>query len=247
MIRATTLTLAALASLSLTPSAPAAEKAAAPACDPATGVCTVAAPRDAAPGGKHMWADSRLFTDAPPLEVQKWLTGKPELEGKFIVIEFWRTWCGACKRLTPLMNTLHQKYGNELVVIGITGESEEKVRAYAGPKKEYCIALDLPQPVKEGDTVQQEAAARAEAEPIAALPDQAAGPAANRPGQGRYEAQFGVWGWPHVIILEPQYRTVIWEGFPGLKGYELTEAKIEKMLAIGRASKQDAPTGKKQP
>ena len=53
-----------------------------------------------------MWADSRLFTDAPPLEVQKWLTGKPELEGKFIVIEFWRTWCGACKRLTPLMNTL---------------------------------------------------------------------------------------------------------------------------------------------
>jgi thiol-disulfide isomerase/thioredoxin len=219
---------------------------AAPAnCDPDTGVCVVQPPRDIASGGKHLWADSRLFTDAPPLEVQKWLTDKPEMKGKFVVIEFWRTWCGACKRMTPLMNTLHKKYGKELVVIGITGEAEETIKAYAGPKKEYFLALDLPLPVQEGDQPQEAEAAQAEAEPVTGLPDQADRQVAARPGQGRYEAQFGVWGWPHVIILEPQYRTIIWEGFPGLKGFELTEAKIEKILAIGRTAKQEEAAAKK--
>ncbi len=71
---------------------------------------------------------------------------KPETEGKFVIIEFWRTWCGACKRMTPLMNTLHRKFGDELVVIGITGETEEQVKAYKGPKKEYALALDRPLP-----------------------------------------------------------------------------------------------------
>ena len=216
----------------------------APECD-ASGICTTGRVEAAAAGGKQMWARSCVFTDAPTLEVAKWLSAKPETEGKFVVIEFWRTWCGACKRMTPLMNTLHKKYGQELVVIGITGESEEKVNAYAGPKKEYSLALDLPQPVQAETQEAAAAAAKAESEPVAALPDQAAGPTSNRPGQGRYEAQFGVWGWSHVIILEPQFRTVIWEGFPGLKGFELTEAKVAKMLEIGRAIKKEAAQEKK--
>ncbi len=227
------------------PLAFAAEQAEAPMCDP-SGACTADTNLTAVAGGKHIWASSRLYTDAPPLELQKWLTDKPELEGKFVVIEFWRTWCGACKRMTPLMNTLHQKYGKELVVIGITGETEEKVKAYAGPKKEYFLALDQPQPVTETTgAAEQPTAAKEEASPVATLPDQADGPTANRPGQGKYEAGFGVWGWPHVIILEPQYRTVVWEGFTGLKGYELTEAKVEKMLAIGRAMKAEEAAKKK--
>jgi len=208
-------------------------------CDSATGVCTLTPPASVA-GGKQMWAQSRLYTDAPPLEMQNWLTGKPDMDGKFIVLEFWRTWCGACKRSAPFLNMIQTKYGDELVVIAVTGESEKAVKAYAGPKLTYTVALDHPQQEQAASEEQKAAAARAETEPVASLPDQAPGPAANRPGQGRYEAQFGVWGWPHVIILEPQYRTIIWEGFPGLKGYELTEAKIEKILAIGRAAKQDS-------
>ena len=200
----------------------AAESADAPKCD-AEGVCTDGAVthQTVVTGGKTIWANARLYTDAPALEVGKWLADKPEMDGKFLVIEFWRTWCGACKRMTPLMNTLQKKYGSELAVIGITGETEEAVRDYVGPKKEYALALDRPQPVKEDAE-----------EP-------------NRPGQGLYEASFGVWGWPHVIILEPQYRTIVWEGFTGLKGYELTEAKVEKMLAIGRAMKAEAAAKKK--
>jgi len=239
------LALSALIVSLLAPLARAEEQPDTPKCDAAGGVCTLGAVRDPATGGKQIWATSRIYTDAPPLEVQKWLSDKPELEGKFVVIEFWRTWCGACKRMTPLMNALQKKFGNELVVIGITGESEEKVKAYAGPKKEYYLALDLPQTVRQQTPAEQAAARKAEAEPVAALPDQPSGPVANRPGQGRYEAQFGVWGWPHVIILEPQFHTIIWEGFSGLKGFELTEAKVAKMLAIGRAAKKEASEAKK--
>ncbi len=215
-------------------------------CDLKTGVCTDSTPNPVPTGDKRIWAGSRLFTDAPPLEVQKWLTGKPEMEGKFLVIEFWRTWCSACKRMTPLMNTLHAKYGSELVVIGITGEAEETVKAYAGPKKEYFLALDQPLPVESKDEAKTPQPAGDESSaPVSAGPDPAAEPAKAHPGQGQYEAKFGVWGWPHVVILEPQFRTVIWEGFPGLKGYELTEAKVAKMLAIGRASKDEKTAEKK--
>ena len=206
------------------------------ACD-TNNVCVMAVqPTVARPGAKQMWASSRAFTDAPVLTVQKWLSDKPEMEGKFLVIEFWRTWCGACKRMTPLMNTLHKKYGDELVVIGITGEPAEKVMAYKGPKKEYALALDRPQanPDKEKPGAQESrkgATGGAEGRP-----DLVDGKIPTTEGQGAYEAYFDVWGWPHVIILEPQHRTIIWEGFPGLKGYELTEAKVAKILAIGRAA-----------
>lgn len=203
-------------------------------CDD-SGVC-VATGRvaTAVSSGKQMWAASRVFTDAPPIEVEKWLADKPELEGKFIVIEFWRTWCGACKRMTPLMNSLQKKFGDELVVIGITGESEEKIKAYNGPKKEYFLAIDKPLPKDEQ--------VKATPDPYKTAPGAEGGPdtageqaaVTVHPDQGQYEAHFGVWGWPHVIILEPQFRTVIWEGFSGLEGYALTEAKVEKILAIGR-------------
>ena len=211
---------------------PAAEQAGSPACDP-SGVCTAARPPAAPAGAKQLWADSRAFTDAPPLEVQKWLSGKPEMEGKFLVIEFWRTWCGACKRMTPLMNMLHKKYGDELVVIGLTGEPEEKVLANKGPKKEYYLALDRPR----ADKGKEKPAGKRASGSVEGGPDQAEGTVPTTEGQGAYEACFGVWGWPHVIILEPQHRTVIWEGFAGLKGYELTEAKVAKILAIGRAAR----------
>lgn len=222
MIRTLAVTLVALTFSSSAATAFAAEQPPA-STNVAEGVCTdgTSTNQTVVSGGKIIWASSHLYTDAPKLEVGKWLTDKPEMEGKFLVIEFWRTWCGACKRMTPLMNTLQKKYGSELVVIGITGEAEDTVRAYAGPKKEYALALDQPQPAAENAEESK------------------------RPGQGLYEAGFSVWGWPHVIILEPQYRTIVWEGFTGLKGYELTEAKVEKMLAIGRAMKEEA--AKKKP
>lgn len=41
-----------------------------------------------------------------------------------------------------------------------------------------------------------------------------------------------VYGVPHSILVEPINRTVIWEGFPLLKGSELTDTVIEKSIKV---------------
>jgi cytochrome c biogenesis protein CcmG, thiol:disulfide interchange protein DsbE len=157
----------------------------------------------AAPGAstpkmpRRMWATSYLYAEAPKLLVEKWLSDKPETKGKYVLIEFWATWCPPCRRSIPLLNKFHKKYGDELVVIGISEESEADVRKLKTPKVEYFSAIDT---------------------------------------EMRMKKELGVFGIPHVIILEPG-GFVIWEGFPLLKDYELTEKIIDKILAVGRKLK----------
>lgn len=209
-------------------------------CDEA-GVCTLPGKgmtaKDAQGQERKFWADRRLFTEAPPLEVAKWLTEKPEMEGKFLVIEFWRTWCSACKRGTSFLNQLQKKYGNELVVIGINGQSEEAIRNYNGPAKNYYLALDRSSQL-DADKQTQPVCHQAKGKKDG--PDTLAGKNQRDMERGAYEEKFGVWGWPHVVILEPQLHTVVWEGYPGQKGFELTDAMVEKLLAVNRAMRADA-------
>jgi thiol-disulfide isomerase/thioredoxin len=74
---------------------------------------------------RRLWADSWLWRDAPELVVEKWLTDKPDTGGKYVLIEFWAPWCPPCRRSLALLNRLHRKYGEELVVIGISEENEK--------------------------------------------------------------------------------------------------------------------------
>ena len=148
--------------------------------------------------GKRIWANSFLFAEAPELVVEKWLSEKPETKGKYVLLEFWATWCGPCRRSIPILNKFHAKYKDELVVIGISDETEADVLKLKTPQIEYYSAIDT---------------------------------------QARTKKAVGVWGIPHVLILEPG-GAVIWQGFPLLKDYELTDEIIEKILAIGRRLKR---------
>ena len=56
--------------------------------------------------------------------------------------------------------------------------------------------------------------------------------------QARMKEKLGVSGIPHVIIVEPN-GYVVWEGFPLLKDYELTEEVVEKILSVGRNRQSD--------
>jgi cytochrome c biogenesis protein CcmG/thiol:disulfide interchange protein DsbE len=68
---------------------------------------------------------------APALDVAEWLTGSaPNTKGKVVLLEFWATWCPDCHRLIPELNKFKQKFGDDLVIIGITDEPAKVVKKF---------------------------------------------------------------------------------------------------------------------
>src|SRR6266481_4221634 len=91
---------------------------------------------------KQLWAKSILNQKAPELVVEKWLSKEPDRKDKFVLIDFWATWCGPCREAIPELNAFHKKFGDKLVVIGVSDEAEKKVATFAKPKIEYFSAID---------------------------------------------------------------------------------------------------------
>lgn len=94
------------------------------------------------PEGKRLWARSFLWEQAPEFVVERWLTPEPDMQGKYILLEYWATWCGPCRRSIPLLNDIHRRFKDRLVVIGVSDEPEETVRAMKDPRIEYHVAID---------------------------------------------------------------------------------------------------------
>lgn len=139
---------------------------------------------------KRIWAKSFLNKEAPEIIVEKWLTKKPDLTGKFVLIDFWATWCGPCRKAIPEMNKFHKEFKDDLIVIGISDETKQKVKRMKNPKIEYYSAIDTKE---------------------------------------RLERAYEVKGIPHCVIINPD-GIVVWEGWPQLKGFELTRETIAELI-----------------
>ncbi len=73
----------------------------------------------------------KISEKAPPISVSDWIANIPKdkiLTNKFIVLEFWATWCGPCIAAVPHMDSLQSKFKEpNIYFISITDESKEKV------------------------------------------------------------------------------------------------------------------------
>ncbi len=95
------------------------------------------------PVSKELYANEFRGSKAPEMNVAKWMTREPKLEGKVVMIDFWATWCGPCRMTIPEMNALQAQFKDDLVVIGLSDETPETIRAFMQqmPMK-YAVGTD---------------------------------------------------------------------------------------------------------
>jgi len=69
-------------------------------------------------------------------------------KGKVVLLNFWATWCGPCRAEIPDLVALQAKYGDQLVVIGISEDEGpvDVVRKFAADYKvNYPVAMTTPE------------------------------------------------------------------------------------------------------
>jgi cytochrome c biogenesis protein CcmG, thiol:disulfide interchange protein DsbE len=87
-------------------------------------------------------AKSFLNRASPDIAAEKWLTAPPSLTGKFLLVDFWATWCGPCRQAIPRLNDLANRFKDKLVVIGLSDQTEREIRRMTEPRIDYTIAID---------------------------------------------------------------------------------------------------------
>ena len=56
------------------------------------------------------------------------------LRGKYVLIDFWGTWCGPCIEEMPKVKAYQEKYADKLTVLGINqGDTKDKIEKFITP------------------------------------------------------------------------------------------------------------------
>jgi thiol-disulfide isomerase/thioredoxin len=96
----------------------------------------------------HALTTSHSGELAPELDGREWLNTEgrakslKDFRGKYVLLDFWTTWCGPCHFDFPTVRLVHQLYRDKVVVIGVHDNSVEvhKIR-------EHVEKIELPFPI----------------------------------------------------------------------------------------------------
>ncbi len=62
-----------------------------------------------------------------------------DYKGKVVIIDFWATWCGPCRKGIPDIISIQNDYKNDVVIIGISLDGEKTLKDVPGFVKDYGI------------------------------------------------------------------------------------------------------------
>ena len=142
----------------------------------------------------------------PTLAGLTWLTEEPDLAGKCVLIDLWATWCGPCVRGMPDLQEWHERFGEDLVVIGVSSQHPESRDAQGQPW---------------GSKVADFLAARSFT--YAQALDQG----------GRLKSSLNVTAIPHVILMDST-GIVRWQGVPAAQPDALTTELVAQVINADR-------------
>lgn len=85
------------------------------------------APADAL--GGELVGDAAPSLDAVDLAGRRWTLA--DADGRLVWINFWATWCPPCRTEMPMMQRLHERYGDRVLILGVDfGEERGAVQEF---------------------------------------------------------------------------------------------------------------------
>ena len=71
------------------------------------------------------------------------------------VVDFWAVWCGPCKMLSPLMETLEEQYGDRVLVAKVNVDEEPELARQFGVKSIPMLVV-----MKNGEVIKRSVGAK---------------------------------------------------------------------------------------
>ncbi len=59
-----------------------------------------------------------------------------DLRGRYVLLHFWGSWCGPCRRENPLIASLYARYGGEAFEVVSIAVEKDAARAYAAAQQD---------------------------------------------------------------------------------------------------------------
>ncbi len=104
----------------------------------------VAGTGSAGPVDRDLMARDFRGKQAPEMHVEQWITRDPgDTEGKFVMYEFWATWCGPCRTVMPHLEEVSKTHDDRLAIMSVSDEPASTVERYVKQMKfTYPIGID---------------------------------------------------------------------------------------------------------